>query len=226
VWMDQHPLDLNRRYLLKHTSRTVPAYVSAIEHRANISTLTREPADILEMNSIGGVSLSLLQPIAVDLYRENRATGALILIDPATNGTIAAGMITAASNDPSRIALGQVTAQERSGRWGHRGAMLELTGPAYAVDQIERSLFNLGAITARVEPTGSNYGRVAAIQFMLDAGLIVLSITLTDGATLHARSGEHYIDVAINDPQILTSAVHQLLTHAGVFVSSGKAGLQ
>jgi sulfate adenylyltransferase large subunit len=226
VWMDQRPLDLGRRYLLKHSSRIVPAFVTAIEHRANISTLTHEPADTLEMNGIGRVHLSLLQPIAVDLYINNRVTGAFILIDPATNSTIAAGMITAASNNSSKSMLGQVTAQERSGRWGHCGAMLELTGPTYAVDQVERSLFNLGAITARVEATDSNYRSAAAIQFMLDAGLIVLGVTLTDSTTLHARSGEHHIDVAINDPQTLTLAVHRLLAHAGVFVSSGKAGLQ
>jgi sulfate adenylyltransferase subunit 1 len=75
VWMDQRPLDLSRRYLLKHASRTVPAFVTSIEHRANISTLTHEPAETLELNSIGVVNLSLLQAIAFDLYRENRSTG-------------------------------------------------------------------------------------------------------------------------------------------------------
>ena len=39
VWMDQRPLDRNRRYLLKHTSHTVPAHVSAVEHRTDIGTL-------------------------------------------------------------------------------------------------------------------------------------------------------------------------------------------
>ena len=98
VWMDQRPLDLSRRYSLKHTSRTVPALITSIEHRTNISTLAYEPADTLEMNRIGVVNLNLLQPIALDLYRENRSTGAFILIDPLTNGTVAAGMIMAASD--------------------------------------------------------------------------------------------------------------------------------
>ncbi len=71
------------------------------------------------MNDIGAVSLHLLRPIAVDLYRENRGTGALILIDPETNATVAAGMITAAkaglqAGDRRRDrGMGPVTAGER-----------------------------------------------------------------------------------------------------------------
>ena len=68
VWMDQRPLERNRRYLLKHTSHTVPAFVSSVEHRTDIGTLSREPAETLEMNGIGVVTLTLLRPIAVDLY--------------------------------------------------------------------------------------------------------------------------------------------------------------
>ncbi len=97
VWMDQRPLRRSRRYLLKHTSHTVPAFVSAIEHRTDIGTLSREPADTLEMNGIGVVSITLLRPMALDLYGQNRSTGAFILIDPETNATVAAGMITAIS---------------------------------------------------------------------------------------------------------------------------------
>ena len=96
VWMDQRPLVRNRRYLLKHTSQTVPAFISAIAHRTNIGTLAHEPADTLEMNGIGVVNIDLLRPIALDLYGENRSTGAFILIDAETNSTVAAGMITAA----------------------------------------------------------------------------------------------------------------------------------
>ena len=69
----QRPLEPNRRYLLKHTSHTVPAFVSSIDHRVNLSTLKHEPAGTLHMNDIGAVSLHLLRPIAIDLYqRESR----------------------------------------------------------------------------------------------------------------------------------------------------------
>jgi len=45
------------------------------------------------MNDIGSVTFKLAQPLFVDPYRENRATGAFILIDEATNNTVGAGMI-------------------------------------------------------------------------------------------------------------------------------------
>src|ERR1035438_6248463 len=135
VWMDQRPLELHRRYLLKHTSQTVPVFLTSIGHRTDLGTLNREPARTLNMNDIGAVTLNLLRPIALDLYSENRSTGAFILIDAETNGTVAAGMIvtsTAIARDGSHVHLdawGPVTASERAARWGHRGGVLELSGP-------------------------------------------------------------------------------------------------
>jgi sulfate adenylyltransferase subunit 1 len=225
VWMDQRPLELNRRYLVKHTSRSVPAFVTSIAHRANINSLTHEPAETLELNSIGVVNLNLLQPIAFDLYRENRYTGAFILIDPATNGTVAAGMIVdAAEEDGDAIRSGPVTAEERAERWGHRGGLLELIGSTNAIDRIERSLFDLGAVTARID--AANPAFEAAVDFMIEAGLIVLSVLPTDGSTLEVRSGEHHLSMDAGDIDGLISDVHQVLIRSGVVVSSGKAGLR
>jgi hypothetical protein len=157
VWMDQRPLDANRRYLLKHTSHTVPVLVSSVDHRVDLSAFRHEPAPTLRMNDIGAVSLHLLRPIAVDLYRDNRSTGALILIDPETNATVAAGMVTAAQGqavageEDEAAAWGRVTAGEREARWGHRGGVLELTGPAELIDAVERSLFAVGAVACRID---------------------------------------------------------------------------
>ena len=93
VWMDAEPLALNRRYLLKHTSRTVNATVSAVRHRLDVATLTHAEAATLELNSIGLVDLETTQPLFVDPYTANRHTGSFVLIDPVTNATAAAGMI-------------------------------------------------------------------------------------------------------------------------------------
>ena len=87
---------LNRRYLLKHTSQTVPVFLTSIDHRTDLGTLNHEPARTLHMNDIGAATLNLLRPIALDAYGENRSTGAFILVDAETNGTVAAGMVTAA----------------------------------------------------------------------------------------------------------------------------------
>ena len=59
----------------------------------DINTLAHDSADTLEMNEIGVVHLETVRPLIFDPYTENRATGSFILIDPATNATVAAGLI-------------------------------------------------------------------------------------------------------------------------------------
>lgn len=93
VWLHAQPLEINRRYLLKHTSHTVPARVRSIRHRINIETLDPQSATTLELNAIGIIEVETDQPILADPYNEYRATGSFILIDPTSNATVGAGMI-------------------------------------------------------------------------------------------------------------------------------------
>ncbi len=225
VWMDARPLERNRRYLLKHTSQTVPAFVSAIEHRTNIATLAHEPAETLEMNGIGVVSIDLLRPIALDLYGENRSTGAFILIDAETNSTAAAGMITAASGQ-AVSASGPVTAEEKAARWGHRGGALELTGPVELIDRVERSLFARGAITARIEADAEPFSIHAGMVDLLVrsnvlSGMIALVVNLTGGETLIARIDGEEIRLDANNAVEAITAVHELLGRSGILLSAG-----
>jgi len=93
-WFGDAPLDLKRKYMLRHTTREVLARVERIDHRWNVSTQEREPATgYLAMNDIAQVELTLAQPVFPDRYADNRATGSFILIDDATNNTVAAGMV-------------------------------------------------------------------------------------------------------------------------------------
>ncbi len=95
AWMDSRaPLSPGNSYLLKHTTRTVRALVTGIDHRVDIEHLGRRaPAEALAHNEIGQVSLRLTEPVFVDDYRHQRVTGSFVLIDPASNQTAAAGMI-------------------------------------------------------------------------------------------------------------------------------------
>jgi sulfate adenylyltransferase large subunit len=79
VWFDQQPLDPSKEYLLKQTTQTIRARVDS--------------AQILNMNDIGEVRISLAQPLFFDSYKSNRTTGSFILIDRETNATAGAGMI-------------------------------------------------------------------------------------------------------------------------------------
>jgi sulfate adenylyltransferase subunit 1 len=92
-WFDAQPLDLARKYLVKHTTRTVKALARAIEYKVDVNTLERHPAENLRFNEIARVAIRTLQPLFVDPYVTNRATGSFILIDETTNNTLAAGMI-------------------------------------------------------------------------------------------------------------------------------------
>jgi sulfate adenylyltransferase large subunit len=93
-WMSAHPLEAGKRYLLKHSTRTVQAIVEDIVHRVDIHTLRPEPATGgLELNDIGRVRLRTSAPLAFDPYRVNRSTGSFIVIDEHSNDTAGAGMI-------------------------------------------------------------------------------------------------------------------------------------
>ncbi len=93
VWLHEQPLEINRRYLLKQTSRLVPARVRSIRHAINMETLDPQAASALDLNAIGLIEVETDRPILADLYNESRTTGSFILIDPANNATIGAGMI-------------------------------------------------------------------------------------------------------------------------------------
>jgi len=81
--------------VIKHTTRTARAVVRELRYRLDVNTLHRdESAEELGLNDIGRVRFRTTQPLFVDEYRRNRTTGGFILIDEATNATVAAGMIT------------------------------------------------------------------------------------------------------------------------------------
>ncbi len=236
VWMDQRELNKNRRYLIKHASQTVPAFITAVEHRTDIATLKHEPAETLEMNGIGVATLDLLRPIAFDLYGENRNTGALIVIDPETNATAAAGMITAATgvvaggDHVPLDAWGPVTAGEREARWGHRGGVLELSGRAELIDSIERSLFTAGVVSNRIE-AGDEIFLLhpslleAMTKLQIQSGLLALVVNVNDSGTLIARVEGRELTLEADDAGKAVSAIHQLLHSVGIFIPSEKAGL-
>ena len=92
-WLSETALDPKRKYLLKHSARIVKAGVSKIDYRVDINTLNHETVDTLKMNDIGCVELNVQQPLACDDYQKNHATGSFIVIDEASNNTVAAGMI-------------------------------------------------------------------------------------------------------------------------------------
>ena len=93
LWMAADPLVPNRPYLLKHTSRQVCGTVTRIAALLDPATLERRPAESLQLNEFGEVEVETHQPICADVYTRTAATGRFIVIDPISNETVGAGMI-------------------------------------------------------------------------------------------------------------------------------------
>jgi len=94
--LSDEPLREGARVLLKTGTRTVQAVVREITGRLDVSTLLRGPAGgALAGNDIGTVRIRTADPVVVDGYRDNRSTGAFILIDPVQGTTVTAGLVDA-----------------------------------------------------------------------------------------------------------------------------------
>jgi len=171
VWMADKPFVPGRSYLLKQTTRVVPAELAQLHHAVDVNSLERRPASSLAMNEVGRVTLALHRPIAYDPYKHNRATGAFILIDRSSNGTVGAGMLLERGDRPSEDAWtapgvdegpqdpgSAVTTAEREARLGQRAVTLLLTGlpaagKATLAYALERRLFDAGrAVTVLYGP--------------------------------------------------------------------------
>lgn len=92
-WIGDEPLMAKNKYILKQTTTSVKAIVTAIEARTDIHTLEKEDATELQMNDIGRIQLKLQKPWQYDSYADNHVTGSFILIDTFSNNTVGAGMI-------------------------------------------------------------------------------------------------------------------------------------
>jgi bifunctional enzyme CysN/CysC len=227
VWMAEQPLVPGKQYSIKQTTKTGTAAISTLRYRVDVNTLHRQDAPALNMNEVGRCTLTVNQPLAFDPYRRNRATGAFILIDRLTNGTVGAGMII--DRESPSGALGhdywteesqaggsqrqssQVSAEERSARFGQQPVTLLLTGLtgsgkttiAYA---LERRLFESGRAVCVLDGEQMRHGinkdlgftpaersenlrRSAEVAKVVnDAGLICVCAFLAPNAEIRQRA--------------------------------------
>lgn len=189
-WMDEKPLSTTSAYLLKHTTKTVRAYVSRIVYRIDVNTLHRDRgADTYLLNEIGRVEIKTASPIFFDPYRVNHGTGSFILIDPLTNTTAAAGMIrgpvrnvgellepvaapaSKQKTSPHTLWTGWNIARERrEERHGHKGAVLWLTGysgsgKSTIARDLEKELFAAGIHTMMLDGDSLRQGLCGDLGF-------------------------------------------------------------
>jgi sulfate adenylyltransferase large subunit len=160
VWFDAHRLESHKPYLLKHGAQTLNARIPRVLHRTNIHSLEQEAVHTLAMNDIGTVELATTRPLFFDPYTANRATGSFILIDPATNATVAAGMIRRSVNSNSDTDTSNVPA--------HKSALLRIPDPVQAAE-IEQLLLDANIPVVRTRVLAPNIW-----QSLLHLGIVTI----------------------------------------------------
>jgi bifunctional enzyme CysN/CysC len=203
--------------------------VRSLDYRLDVNTLHRdEAADGLSLNEIGRIQLRTQQPLLFDAYRRSRDTGSFILVDEATNNTVAAGMITGPSQQKSRVVWhsGSVQRAERA----TQGMTVWLTGlsgsgkstvaaelerrlvasgrPAYLLDGDNlRHGLNSG-LGFSAEDRAENVRRVAEVAKLLaDAGVVAIVSLVSPyhadrerARTLHSESGLPFAEIFVDTP--------------------------
>ena len=226
-WMaDAAALEPGRDYVIKHTTRTTRARITALDYRLDVNTLHRDKtATALKLNELGRISLRTQVPLLLDEYTRNASTGSFILIDPDTNGTVAAGMVlrdvSAQAASPNTVRHNSLVTTEHRPRgrtvWltGLSGAgkssvamlverkLLENNVPAYVLDgdNLRQGLnADLGFSMA---DRSENLRRLAHVATLLaDAGHVVLVPVISPltehremARQVHGDAGFDFIEV-------------------------------
>jgi len=93
-WFSPRPMPPRAKLIVRHTTLETKAIIQEVKYHVDINTLHKvEGVEGFNMNDIGRISMRTAVPLIHDSYRRNRTTGSLILIDPGTHETVAAGMI-------------------------------------------------------------------------------------------------------------------------------------
>ena len=176
VWMAENTLAAGRQYIIKLATRSVPGSIAMIHHRIDVNTLEHHDASELHLNEIGSCTVFVNAPVVFDPYQSHKGTGAFIIIDRLTNGTVGAGMITGSIGQES---LRPVSAKERAARFSQTATTIALSGVAgkEIAYQLERRLFDNGHASTVLET--ANPALITAVK---NAGLIGLCVN--DSANL------------------------------------------
>ena len=177
-WMNEKELDVNKQYILQHTSRQVQVFIEDIFYRINVDTLQREEVNELKLNEIGRVKLKTSQSLFFDPYQINQKTGSFIIIDPTSNVTVAAGMIRAGSTASKEVHVEEskdlvspnvtwepwnISREEREERNGQKAKVLWFTGISGAgkstiAKALEKKLWETGKQTVLLDGDQVRHG--------------------------------------------------------------------
>jgi len=200
VWMDQAELLPGRAYWLKLGTQTVSAVVREPEHAIDVNTLATVSAKTLQLNDIGVAEIAADRPIAFETYADSHDLGGFILIDKATNATVAAGMLHHALRRAQNVhwQAVEITREAHAAHKGQRARLLWFTGlsgsgKSTIANLVEKKLHAMGKHSFLLDGDNVRHGlnrdlgftdadrvenirRVGEVaRLMTDAGLIVLT---------------------------------------------------
>ncbi|MGJ3629389.1 elongation factor 1-alpha C-terminal domain-related protein [Sphingomonas sp. MMS24-JH45] len=130
VWMADEPMLPGRAYVLQLGTQAASATLRTPKYQVNVNTLEQTAARTLELNAIGVATLALDRPVVFEPYEKSRELGGFILVDKATNATVAAGMIRFALRRAANVHRQHldVTRERRAGLKNQKTAVLWFTG--------------------------------------------------------------------------------------------------
>ena len=230
VWMGEEPLAHGRSYLLVCGPLVVPAVVTSVRHKLDVTSGAEEAARLLGLNDVGRVELATDRPIPIEPYAHSRDTGGFVLVDRLSADTVAAGMVRYALRRSANVASHDFDvdrlARERLN--GHRGRVVWLTGlsgsgKSTIADTAERELHAQGVRTFVIdgdnvrhglnkdlgftsEDRAENVRRVAEVaRLMVEAGTVVL-VALVSPFRADRRAARDlfdpgdFVEVHVNTP--------------------------
>ena len=199
VWLGESELISSRSYYLVNSSGMVPATITTIRHRLNITEGSQESARTLGMNEIGLVEIATDAPIPLTKYSDDRNSGNFVLVDRVTLGTVGAGMVVHALRRATNITKHdyEVDKTARAKQKGQRAKLIWMTGlsgsgKSTIANALEKKLFASGVhsyildgdnlrlglnkdLGFTKEDRAENVRRVAEVgKLMVDAGLVVI----------------------------------------------------
>ena len=230
LWMSEHPMIPSRQYLMQLGTSKAVCTPTRIKHKIEITDLSHIPAETLEMNEIGEIHISLDRMIPFMPYNDNREMGGFILIDRATNETVATGMIRYAMRRSKNIFEHHfnVDAEARAGLKNQKPCVLWFTGlsgsgKSTIANILEQKLFQRGHHTMVLDGDNVRHGlnrdlgftdqdraenirRIAEVsKLMTEAGLITL-VSFISPFTAERKmareliGGEQFAEVFVSTP--------------------------
>lgn len=190
VWMAEAELVAGKQFDVKFSSSMTQGAVSKIHHRVDVNTMEQHAAADVKLNEIALCELTLTKPMSFDSYKNNRATGAFIIVDRLTNVTVGAGMVVGEAQDSEGDSTA-VSAEDKAKRFGQTPAIVAINGsnPDVIAQALDRRLFEMGKVAAIATNEQAN--------ILKDAGLIALVAGGADDAVISLAADEDNLDSMI-----------------------------